>query len=241
MPGPTEPFALPSLGSVARHATPHLVEATLIPMALFYASLWTVGLGAAFVAGLLWSYGSVGRHVIRRQRVTGILVLGSLGITIRTLTALASGSAFVYFVQPVLGTVAVGVVFLVSAAVGRPLAGRLARDFCPLPEGVADRPGVRRLFRQLTVLWAGVNFAGAAVTLWLLTTQPLTTFVVARVPASMAITSVGIVLTVRWSVRTARAEGLRVHHRRPAPALSLTAANLTAASLTVAGLAVARS
>jgi hypothetical protein len=162
----------------------------------------------AILAALGWSYWAVARRLIRRRAIPPILMLAVIGITIRTLLALASHSTFIYFFQPIIGTVAMGGVFLISIALGRPLIGRLASEFCPLEPETANLPAVTRLFRGLTVLWAGVNLATAAMTLILLLSLPLATFVLAKTVSGLVITSGGIVLTVSWSLRTARREGL---------------------------------
>ena len=39
--------ALPRLPAILRHARPRLVEATVVPLVLFYLSLWLVGRSAA--------------------------------------------------------------------------------------------------------------------------------------------------------------------------------------------------
>ena len=69
---------------MARHALPHLVEATFIPLVLFYAFLWTAGVWGALVAALVWSYTAIIRRAVTGQRIPGILVLGTVGITART-------------------------------------------------------------------------------------------------------------------------------------------------------------
>src|SRR6266404_2250687 len=91
---------LPSLRAIARHALPNLVEATLVPTALFYLGWFTLGRWAAFAAALVWAYAMLARRMTRRQRVPGLLLLALLGLTVRTVAALATGSTFVYFVQP---------------------------------------------------------------------------------------------------------------------------------------------
>ena len=80
------------------------------------------------------------RRVVKRQPVTGVLVLASLGITVRTALAVGSGSTFVYFAQPVIGTTLAGLVFFGSLLTGRPLIGRLAHDFWTSPP---SRPSCR--------------------------------------------------------------------------------------------------
>lgn len=199
-----------------RRSGGHVAEATLIPSALFYVWLTAVGTTAAFIAALVWSYGAVLRRLAWRRPVPTILLLGLLGLTVRTVIAIANDSAFIYFLQPVLGTMVMAMVFLGSILVGRPLIARLANDFWPLEPEVMGRPRVTSLFRRLTVLWAVVNVLSAAATLTLLLCLPLATFVAVKQFASMSITVAGIALTIDLSVRTARREGLIAHTaRRP--------------------------
>jgi hypothetical protein len=117
---------------------------------------------------------------VQRRPVSVLLVLAAVGITARTAVAVWSGSAFVYFVQPVAATVLTGAVFIVSLVIDRPLIGHFAGDFWPMTPQVAENPGVVSLFRGLTVLWAGVNLTTAALTLGLLLSLPLATFVAVK-------------------------------------------------------------
>jgi intracellular septation protein A len=117
------------LAIVARRSGPHLIEASVIPAVLFYGFLIAVGLGAAHVVTVIWSFTAMGRRMVRRRPVPTILVIGVIGVTVRTLVAVASRSSFIYFFQPILGTVVMACVFLVSVGVGRPLIGCLAGDF----------------------------------------------------------------------------------------------------------------
>src|SRR5438094_5057709 len=91
---------------VLRRSGPDLTEGSLIPTGLFYGCLVLAGMGTALAVALGWSYAAVTRRVLRRRPVPPILLLGVVGITLRPLVALASGSAFLYLVQPILGTVA---------------------------------------------------------------------------------------------------------------------------------------
>lgn len=194
--------------AVARRGGPHLLEATFVPAVLFYCCLTWGGLALAYVVALGWMYGTVARRVVGHRRVPPILVLAVVGITVRTAMAMAGGSTFVYFVQPILGTIATACVFLLSLVAGRPLIGRLAVDFWPITPEMADNPRVISLFRGLTVLWAGINLATAATTFTLLLSLPVTTFVAAKQVSGLVITTAGIVVTVCWSHRIACREGV---------------------------------
>lgn len=205
---PQRPPTRAILAAVARRSAPHLIEATVIPAVLFYTCLTLAGTTTAILSVLVWAYGAVICRLVGHRAIPPILVLAVVGITVRTLIALASGSTFIYFFQPILGTVATAAVFLMSLVVGPPLVARLASEFCPVTPEIADRPAVIRLFRGLTVLWAGVSLATAATTLVLLISLPLAAFVAAKTISGLIITSGGIALTVSWSLRTARREDL---------------------------------
>jgi hypothetical protein len=196
------------LRAVARRSFPRLLEATIIPALLFYVGLALWGLTGAFVAVLAWSYGATGWRLATGRRVSCLLGLATVAITVRTVLALASGSVFVYFIQPVMGTVAMAGVFFGSIVVGRPLIGNLARDFWPLQPEVADHPAVVKLFRGLTILWGCVNLLTALATYVLLVTLPIEGFVAAKTLSGYLITGTAVFLTISWSIATARREGL---------------------------------
>src|SRR5262245_32832989 len=91
--------------SVVRRSGPHLIEASLIPTALFYGCLVMVGLGTAYAAALLWLYASAAVRLVQRKPIPPLLVLGVVGVTVRTTMAVASGSTFFYFVGPAASSV----------------------------------------------------------------------------------------------------------------------------------------
>lgn len=196
------------VAAVLRRGGPRLLEASIIPSLIFYTALAWGSIGWAYLAAIAWTYGCVARRLVGREQITGVLVLASVSITIRTALAVGSGSTFVYFAQPIIGTVITGAVFLISIALGRPLIAKLAHDFWPITAEQAQIPRVRTLMRSLTLLWAGVNMATASMTFVLLMSLPLTTFVAAKQISGLAITLTAIALTIAWSHRTAVDEGI---------------------------------
>jgi hypothetical protein len=195
---------LPKLGCMARHALPHLFEATLMPLGLFYLFLALVDLHGAILASLVWSYGALARRLVRRERIPGLLLLGSVGLTFRTLVAIFNGSVFFYFLQPSLTAVAIGGIFLFSIPAGCPLAERLVGDLFPLPPALMARPAIRRVFIRITLLWSFANVLNAVLTIGLLLSQPVAVFVVAKTVMSMSLTGCALAVSARWFLRTAR-------------------------------------
>jgi hypothetical protein len=198
----------PVLLAVARRGLPHLVEATIIPAVLFFVIVSTIGASAAMAAVLVWTYGAILRRVLRSEPIPGILLLATLGLTVRTLVGLLSGSTFAYFIQPVAATVVLATLFLGSVLIGRPLIARLADDFCPISPDVAQRPRVVRLFAGLTILWAGVQLLSAVTTFGMLVSLPVAMFVAFKTIASLGITAAAISVTVVWALRIAHHEQL---------------------------------
>jgi hypothetical protein len=194
--------------TIARRALPQLAEATVIPALLFYVVLVAIGAAAAMIVVLCWTYGALARRIVRGVRPPGVLLLATFGLTCRTVVGVLSGSTFAYFVQPVATAVMLAVLFAGSVAMGRPLVARLAEDFCPLAPDVACRPAVTRLFMGLTLLWALVHLLTAIATLTMLVTMPVAPFLALKTVTCLAITIGGVVVTISWSIRTARREEL---------------------------------
>jgi hypothetical protein len=200
-------FELPRLRDLARRAAPQVVEATLVPLVLFYAALAALGPRGAIWTALAWNYLAVVRRVVRRERLPGLLLIATLGLTARSILALASGnSLFVYFLQPSLATALVGGAFLLSVPLGRPLAEKLARDFVPMPASFLKRPKVRQLFVRISLLWALVSLINAAGAIALLVNFPIATYLAAKTGLSLCVTVSGIALSSWWFRR-----GLRRH------------------------------
>jgi hypothetical protein len=202
----------PLLYAVARRGLPNLIEATVFPAILFYVAIRTINAPVAMAAVLVWAYVAILRRVVRGTTIPAILVLATMGLTIRTLVGLVSGSTFAYFIQPIATTVALAAVFFGSVVIGRPVIARLAHDFCPLSADVAGLPAVGRLFGGLTLLWAAVHLATAALTFSMLTTMPVATFVAFKTVACLAVTVGAIVITIFWALRVVRSEHLVFAH-----------------------------
>ena len=115
-----------------RHALPVVLEGVLGPLIVFYLLLVLAGFRGALIAALTWSYVALGRRLLRRERVSMLLLFGTVLLTLRTVVAFVTGSAFLYFAQPTAGTVAISVALLVSALVGR-RTGRTAHAQYRMP------------------------------------------------------------------------------------------------------------
>lgn len=198
----------PCLGAVLRSLVAKMSVACVIPALLFYVALVNLNLAAALVAALTWSYGAIAWRWSTKRAPSGLLVLTAILMTARTAVALATGNTFIYFFQPVLSDGAIATVFLLSLLTARPLVARLAGDFYPMTQDVAQRPRIQRLLWRLTLLWGLVVLAKGFVVFWLLQSQPLVTFVLVKNLTLICMTMLATTVTVIAATRVARGEGL---------------------------------
>ena len=139
------------------------VETVLVPTGLFYLLLHTAGLIAGLTGVIGWSIFVVAGRWILGHRLPGTLLVCAGILCGRACVALLLTSAVVYLMQPVVGSVLMALLFLGSAAVGRPVTVRLARDFIELPAQLFYRRGVRRMFAQVAVVWGGSRLLDAGM------------------------------------------------------------------------------
>lgn len=203
-------LALPSPGATLRHAWPVVLEAVVAPLALFYLLLVTAGFRGALVAALAWSYLALGRRLTKGERVSTLLALGTVLLTVRTVVSFITGSAFIYFAQPVAATVVIALVLVGSAVIGRPFTQRFAHDFCPIDPAILARPRVHRFFVRISLLWATVLILNAGIVLWLLVSSSLRAFVLERTAVTWGLTALAVFLSITRFVATMRRDGITV-------------------------------
>ena len=208
----------PALTTVIRRVSLSLLIAVVVPAGVFYGFFALAGVWTAIVAALVWSYGAIAWRKVTGRRMSGLLILTAVLLTGRSALSFVAGSTWLYFLQPVISDGIVATLFLFSLASARPMVARLAGDFYPMDHELAMRPRVRRLFRNLTVLWAALGFAKASMTLWLLQSQSLETFVLVKSVSMLAINVLAAFATVGLSALVAQQEGLMGATVRAVPA-----------------------
>jgi hypothetical protein len=203
----------PKLGTVMKHLALSLLMANVIPSLLFFFCLRAGNVWTALVAALVWCYGAMAWRIGTKRPVSGLLMISMIGLTAKTVLAVASGSTFIYFLQPAVTDGIVAVLFLLSLATARPVVARLAADFYPMNADVAGRPAIQKLFWRLTLFWAGLCLAKSIVTVFLLENVSTVTFVEIRSIFLLAVVIGGAAVTVTAAVKVAKVEGLlHVHH-----------------------------
>lgn len=193
-----------------RRVAANLSIACAIPAAIFTGLMFGFGITVALFGALAWNYGALSWQVSRGHRKSGLLIMASTVLTVRTVIALASGNTFLYFLQPVATDACIAVAFFASLATARPVIARVAGDFYPLTPEIAQRPRIKQLFRQLTLLWACTCAVKASVTFWMLNSMSVEAFVVAKNGFVLSMNGLTIATTIAAALVVAKAEGLIV-------------------------------
>jgi len=203
-PAPARVIEMPGWRPILRQVLIRVLLVSLLPMAAFYVTLNLFGLRTAAVTTASLYYCALLARFVRRKPVLTAALLTAGLLTLRTLVVFCTGSAFLYFLQPVIGTVAVATTFAASALAGRPVLDRLAHDFCPISSELAGELRQARFFDWLSVVWATTYGVNAVGTVWLLTNASLNGFLVIKAvlgPVITLLAGVGSFLLFRWTMR----------------------------------------
>lgn len=170
----------------------------------------------ALLAGALVSGARLGYGLLRARRVEGFAAFMCIGFLIGTGLALFTGSDRFLLLKDSFTTALIGLLFLSSCFVGKPFIFHASKRFraaggmeqSEWEQKWRERPGFRRLFRVMTMVWAVAFLIEALVRV------PL----VYLLPIDLAATAAGLLLPamllclLTWTLRHAkraeqRAEG----------------------------------
>ena len=189
-----------------------LLETVIVPTVLLAVLLPTAGLVVAMSAALGWCYLAVAVRWIRGGQMPGTMLLAVSMLSGRAAIALATSSAFVYLLQPALGSAVMALLFVGSALIGRPITLKLARDFVHVPHHVIDRKPVRVMFVQVALLWGLGRLVDAGMSLAFLHTS-VNAGLLSRGVFSPLLTVLTVAVCALWGWRALRRDGVKLRLR----------------------------
>lgn len=138
---------------------------------------------ASSLPPILWSIVEFLRH----RRVDAVSILVLLGIVLSLLAFVGGGSVRLLQMREKFVTIIIGVIFVGSAAIGRPLIYELARASMKRKasselesfEALRENKAFRRSMTLMTLVWGFGLLADAAVSILLIYTQPIREYLVA--------------------------------------------------------------
>jgi intracellular septation protein A len=141
----------------------------------------------------------------RRHGRPGVAARIGLGIAlIQAIVGLASRSAVGYFAPPVAANAIYGLAFLVSVAMGRPLAGVFARELYPASDERRRLPGVHRAFVRISLAWGVYLLARSALRLVVLLEFSIDVYVAVNIATAAPITIVLMAWSFWYGLRAIR-------------------------------------
>lgn len=185
----------PSVGAILRSGAPRFAREALGPVGAFYLGWKLNGLLTGIVLSTLLALGLVWYERTHGRR--GALALVSAAfVLVQAAVGLIADSAIVYLAQPVLASAVWGIANLVSAAIGRPLAGVFANAWYPFPSEVKASAAYRQIFGFESVVWGLYLLARSTVRMLVLWTGSVGFFVAIQFATGIPIT----IALVMWSI-----------------------------------------
>lgn len=208
---------MPGWRPIVRRVATTLATVSLLPMTVFYTSMSLFGLRTAALAAVGLCYiGMLVRRARGRRVLAAALVTAGL-LSLRAVIMWCTGSALMYFLQPVAGTLAVATVIAVTALAGRPVLDRLAHEFCPFPSELSLWLRGARFFTRLSIVWSVTYLINAIGTVWLLTHASLGGFIVLKSVLSPAVTLCAVLTSYAIFRFTVRHENVRIRWAHDQP------------------------
>lgn len=195
-------FHLPpvSANSILLGSGPRFARDAFGPMLVFYAGWKVSGLLTGIIASTLASL--VAYRWERAHDRRGLMARIGLALALMQATiGVASDSTVAYLAQPVLINVAYGLVFVVSALVGRPLAGIFATEMYPFPDEVKASDTFRRAFARISLAWGAYLLVRSAIRLATLTGGNVDAFIAVNVATGVPFTALLMGWSVSYAVR----------------------------------------
>lgn len=201
---------LEALSGQLRQVARHVFEVVLAPLGLFYLLLTLTNFTGGLLAALGWALAALARRVLTRSPIPAVLWLTTGLLVVRTAIGYATGSVFLYFLQPTLQNFLIAFGLLATVGLRRPLIARLADDFCAFPDALTSNLRVQRFFRRVSLLWALVFLTNGAATLWVLARATLGNFLMVTTAGSFSLVGIAAVVSLLWFRRELRGEGIRL-------------------------------
>jgi hypothetical protein len=190
----------PTVWGVLMTGLPGVLREGFLPLGAFYAGLELSGLTAGIVVSAL---ASVLIYLYERRRGRdALLVRLSLGfVAVQSIVGLVANSAIVYLAQPVLLAAAWGLAFVVSVAVGRPLAGSLACAWYPFPQWLRESAEFKRVYTVESLVWGAYFLGRSALRLAVLLHGSIGGFLVITFLTGTPVTILLLVWSIRYAIR----------------------------------------
>jgi intracellular septation protein A len=179
---------------------PRFARDAVGPVLLFYAGWKLFGLTTGIVAAT-----SVALVIFAWERRHARTGLGaSIGLVVALTQAaagLATGSAVAYFAPGIIVNALYGLAFMVSVALGRPLAGVFAQETYAFPPAVKASATFRRVFSRVSLAWGTYLLLRSGLRLLVLSWRDVDLFVIVNIATGIPFTAALTAWSIWYGVR----------------------------------------
>lgn len=192
-----------SLTALLLGTGPRFARDAVGPVLAFYLFWRLVGLGTAIAVATALSV--VAYTWERRRGRPGVsAALGLAIMLMQAVVGLTTGSAIAYFVPPLVFNGLLGLAFLVSIPLGRPLSGVLAQETYPFPDAVKASATYRRIFSTISLVWGLYLLARTVIRLIALSWRNVELFVVINIATGIPFTAALMSWSIWYGLRSFR-------------------------------------
>src|SRR5215813_15480298 len=190
----------PSVVRMLLGSGPRFARDAMGPVLLFYAGWKLSGL----TAGILVATAMAVVIFIWERRRSRSGLAASIGLVVALTQAaagLATGSAVAYFAPGIIVNALYGLAFMVSVALGRPLAGVFAQDTYPFPPAVRASVTFRRVFSRVSLAWGTYLLLRSGLRLLVLSWRDVDLFVIVNIATGIPFTAALTAWSIWYGVR----------------------------------------
>jgi Protein of unknown function (DUF3159) len=190
----------PTFRAILRSGAPRFAREAFGPVVAFYLGWKLSGLVTGVV--LASAVGIALELYERRRGRGGVLALVSVAfVLIQATVGLIADSAVAYLAQPVLVSGIWGIANIVSALIGKPLAGVLADAWYPFPPVIKASRTYRRIFGIESLVWGAYLLARSGIRMLALTSGSIGAFVAVQAVTGIPFTIALVVWSIWFAVR----------------------------------------
>lgn len=205
-PGAVEPVALAvpvNARSILLGSGPRFARDAFGPVLGFYLGWKFFGLFAGMAVAVVVALTAYAYE--QRQGRPGVMARISLGlIALQVVIGLVADDARAFLAPPVLINGALGLVFLASVAVRRPVAGLFATEIRAFPDEVRRSDTYRGVFSRVSLAWGGYLVLRSVVRFWVLAEGGVDAFVVVNLVTGFPLMSALMSWSVWYGLRSFR-------------------------------------
>jgi hypothetical protein len=206
----SESLELPRPVQLLRTTSWNLAESFGLPLGGYAlaASLWGRDAGMLAMLAAIWITVSIRRLV--SGSVPSLVMISMIVLTVQAITAIATGSLWIFLIHFPLANLGLCIVFARTARGHSPLAARLAAEVIGLRYSVTQQPRLHGFFQRVTVLWAGIFLLLAIILTVFLVTVPTATYVLVWAVTTVALIAAGVGASALWLRSVLRRLGIGV-------------------------------